>query len=131
MIVAPASGSVGETIAPSVNAAAHVIPGTSACATSATSTIVTSTSPTELSVTTLQAPADVAEVGEERRAVEQRRQEQDEHHIRIEPHARDARNEPEHRPADHEHDRVGHDSRRASALRPATATSRPAMMISA
>ncbi len=46
-IVDAAIGSVGETIAPSVNAAAHGIPSTTECATTATTTIVTSTSPTE------------------------------------------------------------------------------------
>ena len=51
MMAAPASGSVGETTAPSVNAAPHDIPGTSAWAATATATIVASTSPTELSVT--------------------------------------------------------------------------------
>ena len=43
--------SVGDTIAPSVNDAAHDSPSTSWCATTATATIVASTNPTELSVT--------------------------------------------------------------------------------
>jgi hypothetical protein len=50
MIVAPASGSVGDTIAPSANAAAHGISGIRACATTATAIIVISTNPTALSV---------------------------------------------------------------------------------
>ena len=45
MIIAPASGSVGETIAPSANAAAQDMPAMSSCATSATAHIVTSTRP--------------------------------------------------------------------------------------
>ena len=40
-----ASGSVGDTIAPSANAAAHGSPSIAACATSATEHIVMSTSP--------------------------------------------------------------------------------------
>ena len=43
-IAVAAIGSVGETIAPSVNAAAHGSPTTS-CATTATATVVASTSP--------------------------------------------------------------------------------------
>ncbi len=46
MIMAPASGSVGETIAPSTNATSHDIPGMSSWATTATAHIVTRTSPT-------------------------------------------------------------------------------------
>ena len=50
MIAVAASGSVGETMAPSANAAAHGSPSIAACATSATRTVVTSTSPTALRV---------------------------------------------------------------------------------
>jgi hypothetical protein len=50
MIVAPASGSVGETTAPSANAAAHGRPSIRACATTATRVMVSRTSRTELSV---------------------------------------------------------------------------------
>ena len=50
MIVAPANGSVGETIAPSTNAAAQVRPPISWCATTATPVIVASTRPIDDSV---------------------------------------------------------------------------------
>jgi hypothetical protein len=50
MIVAAASGSVGETIAPSTKAASHGRPGIRPCAAHATAHIVASTSPTVLSV---------------------------------------------------------------------------------
>jgi hypothetical protein len=50
MIVAPASGSVGETTAPSAKAAAHGRSSISAWATTATALIVSSTSRTELRV---------------------------------------------------------------------------------
>jgi hypothetical protein len=50
MIVAGASGSVGETTAPSTNAASQDRPEMSACATHATAHIVARTSPTVLSV---------------------------------------------------------------------------------
>ena len=46
MTAVAATGSVGETIAPSANAAAHGSPATTAWATTATETVVTSTSPT-------------------------------------------------------------------------------------
>jgi len=46
MIAVAAIGSVGETTAPSTNAAAHGRSGTIACATTATTTIVRSTRPT-------------------------------------------------------------------------------------
>ena len=45
MIAVAAIGSVGETTAPSTNAAAHGRPGTISCATTATTTIVRSTRP--------------------------------------------------------------------------------------
>ena len=48
MIAAPARGSVGETTAPSVNAAAHGSPSTTSCAITATAVMVTSTSAIEL-----------------------------------------------------------------------------------
>ena len=40
-----ATGSVGPTMAPSANAAAHGMPGTAACTATATATMVNSTSP--------------------------------------------------------------------------------------
>ena len=49
-IVVAASGSVGETMAPSANAAAHGRPGIAACAMTATATVVMSTSAIALSV---------------------------------------------------------------------------------
>lgn len=48
-IAVAATGSVGETIAPSTNAAAHEIPGTIAWATTATAPIVASTRPIDSS----------------------------------------------------------------------------------
>ena len=51
MIAVAAIGSVGETTAPSTNAAAHGSPGTISCATTATTTIVSRTRPTASSPT--------------------------------------------------------------------------------
>ena len=48
-IAVTATGSVGETIAPSTNAAGHDIPGTTAWTHTATATHVSSTSPTDSS----------------------------------------------------------------------------------
>ena len=45
MIAVAAIGSVGETTAPSTNAAAHGSPGTIVCATTATTTIVSEDEP--------------------------------------------------------------------------------------
>lgn len=45
MVVA-ATGSVGETMAPSTNAAGHDMPSTRKCAVAATATVVTRTRPT-------------------------------------------------------------------------------------
>ena len=50
MIVAAATGSVGDTIAPSTNAVCHDIPGIIVCAAAATPVIVTRTSTTVLNV---------------------------------------------------------------------------------
>jgi hypothetical protein len=49
-IAVAASGSVGDTIAPSANAAAHGSPSIAAWATTATEHAVSSTSPIEVSV---------------------------------------------------------------------------------
>jgi hypothetical protein len=50
---------------------------------------------------------DVAEIGEERGAVDQDRQEHDQHDVRVELDRGYARDEAEDDAADHEHDRVG------------------------
>ncbi len=49
MISVAASGSVGDTIAPSANAAAHGRPEIISCATTATAQVVNRTSPIEVS----------------------------------------------------------------------------------
>jgi hypothetical protein len=54
-----------------------------------------------------QVRADVAQVREERGPVEERRQEHDEHDVRIEADRRHPRHESEQRPAEDEHDRIG------------------------
>ncbi len=48
MIDVAATGSVGETIAPSANAIAHGIPSINSCAITATAHVVASTSPIEV-----------------------------------------------------------------------------------
>src|SRR5215208_1527583 len=79
MMVAAASGSVGETIAPRTKAASQGRPGMSACAAQATAHIVASTSPTHAERERTQVGPEVAEVREDRRGVEKRRQEDDQH----------------------------------------------------
>ena len=90
-IVVAASGSVGATIAPSANAAAHGSPSISACATTATAHAVAITSPTASSEIDAQVVLEVAQAGEERRRVEQRRQEDHQHEVRLELDLRQAR----------------------------------------
>jgi hypothetical protein len=50
MMVAAATGSVGDRMAPNTNAACHDIPGIIACAAAATPAIVTTTRTTVLNV---------------------------------------------------------------------------------
>ena len=129
MIRPAASGSVGEITAPSANAAAHGSPA-SAWGDDRHSRHRHEHEPDRHQRDPAQVLPDVAEVREER-AVDQDRQEHDEHDVRIEIDRRNARDEPEQRAADHEHDRVRIDRRRASAPRPAIATSRPPISNSA
>src|SRR5581483_2860780 len=80
--------SVGERIAPSVNEPPHESCGIAACATTAT-------------------PQVVAKPGEERRRVEERRQDRDEDDVRGELDARQPRHEAEQQPAADEQHRHG------------------------
>ena len=50
MIAVAATGSVGDTMAPSTNATGQLIPGMTRCAAQATADMVTRTSTTEFSV---------------------------------------------------------------------------------
>src|SRR3954454_21082867 len=131
MIVAAASGSVGDTTAPRTNAASQERPAMIACAAKATAHIVTSTSPTALRVR----PRRLA-----RRSLK---------FAKIaDPYRSGGRKttsttsgssftsgspgtNPTSAPPTTSTIGYGTDSRRASALRPATATSRPAIRISA
>jgi hypothetical protein len=106
MIVAAASGSVGETIAPSTNAASQGRSGISSCAAQATAAHRHQHEPDGGQRERAQAGAQVVDVGVDRRGVEERRQEDDEHHLGIELHLRQARDEPDQRAADDEHDRI-------------------------
>jgi hypothetical protein len=49
----------------------------------------------------------LARIGEERRAVQQRRKEDEQHEVRAQRHGPDARHEAQREPAEHERDRVG------------------------
>jgi hypothetical protein len=68
-----------------------------------------------------QVGAQVAEVGEERRAIQEWREEDHEDHIRVEVHRFDARHEAEQRAADDEHDGIGdrQDARQGAEARDA------------
>ena len=77
-----ASASVGETIAPSMNAPAHDRSTNVACATRRRRTSSLTTSPNASSEIGRRLRAQVAQAGEERCRVEERRQDRDEHEIR-------------------------------------------------
>ena len=120
-----ASGSVGETTAPSTNAAATSSPSTSACATTATPTVVAATSPIASSEIGAEVRAQVAQRREERRRVEQRRQEGDSTSSGGSVDVREARDEAEREPAEHEQDRVRDPQDGASDEQRRHATSSP------
>ena len=102
-MVAAASGSVGETIAPRTKAASQGRPGTSACAAQATAHEHESY---RAERERADVGPEVAEVREDRLAVEDRRQEDDEHELGFEPHLGQPGDEPEQGTAQDEHDRV-------------------------
>ena len=106
MIAVAAIGSVGETIAPSTKAAAQGSSGTIACATTATATIVSEDEPDREHPDRSHVRAQVAERGEERRPVEERRQHADEHEVGRQLELGHPRDEAEREPAEHEQDRV-------------------------
>ena len=89
-----------------------------------------STSPTVLRVSAQVGP-EIAEVREDRLAVEKRRQEDDQHDIGVELHLGQPGNESEQAPPTTSTIGYGTERWRASALRPATATSSPAIRSSA
>ena len=102
-----ATGSVGDTTAPSTNAACHDMPSMTSWATTATPTIVAITSPMASRLMEPQVLAHVVQRGEEGRRVEQRREHDDEHDVGVELHVGNAGDEAEGRAADDEQDRVG------------------------
>jgi hypothetical protein len=106
-----ASGSVGDTIAPSANAAAQGSPPTSVCATTATAQMVTSTSPTASSV--IGRALAHRSRGEEKNAAwySSGGQEQHQDQLGRQLGRRHTGHEPEHQAAQDEQDRVGHPDR--------------------
>ena len=106
MIAVAATGSVGETTAPRTKAAAHGRPGTIAWATTATMTIVSEDEPDREQPDRAQVGAQVAQRGEERGAVEERRQDADEDEVGRQVDLGQARDEAEREAAEHEQDRV-------------------------
>ena len=94
-----ASASVGDTIAPSVNATAHGRP-IPACATTATAVIVAATRPR------------ASNMIEERAGIQERRKHRHQHDLRRERDLRQPRDEPHRDPAQHEQDRQGQPERR-------------------
>ncbi len=105
VIAVAATGSVGETIAPSANATAQGRP-ISSWPTTATAQVVSSTSPIEVSDSAAGVGAQRPQVGEERRHVEQRRQEDHQHQVGVELDVGDAGQVAERDRPEHEHDRV-------------------------
>ena len=103
--VVAAMASVGETIAPRTKAAAHGSPAT-VWTTAATTKVVIKHEPYREERDRPDVGPKVAPRGKERRDVQQRRQEQQEHELRVEPHPRKTGHEPEHRTTEDEQDRV-------------------------
>ena len=106
MISAGATASVGDTIAPSTKDSAQPRPTTS-WATTATAAIVTNTRGMASAAIAVTFRRSSRDRGEEGGAVQQRRQEDQQHDVRVELHGRHAGQEADHRAAEHERDRVG------------------------
>ena len=100
-----AIASVGETIAPSVNALPHDRPLTAACEAAATQHVVAVTRPTASSEIGRRFWRRSRRPGEEGRRVEERRQDRDEHEIRRKLQVRQPGHEAEHEAAADERDR--------------------------
>ncbi len=98
MIVAAASGSVGETIAPSTNATSHGMPGTISCTTQATPHIVATTRPMVLIVRPRRLARKSPKLAKIDDAVQQRREEDDQHDLGVQLHLRQSGDEAESAP---------------------------------
>ena len=107
MIAVAATGSVGETIAPSAKASGHESPITS-CADHGDGPDRHEHQADRRHRDRAQVAAQRAQVREEGGRVQQRRQEDQEHQVGLELDLRHARHQPEHQPAEHERDRIGH-----------------------
>ena len=105
---------MGETIAPSTNAAGHDMPSITAWATTATAPRGREHEPDREQADRADVLAQLPQPGEERRRVEQRRQEDQQDEVRLELDVRDAGDEPEPEAAEDEEDRIRHveDARR-------------------
>src|SRR4051794_27663762 len=131
MIVAAASGSVGDTTAPRTNAASQERPGTIACAAKATAHIVTSTSPTALRVSPrrlARRSLKFAKIADPYRSGGRKTTSTTSGSSLT---SGNPGTKPNRAPPTTSTIGYGTDTLRASALRPATATSRPAIRISA
>ena len=105
MIAVAATGSVGETIAPSAKAIGHSRSSTS-CPTTATSPIVTSTSPTDVSASARAWSRSARASDEEGRREQQWRQEHEQDQVGLQLDVGHARHEAERQAAQHQDDRV-------------------------
>ena len=105
--IAPAAtASGGETIAPSTKALAQPKPGASHSTMTATASVLAMTRPTASKVTGANVPAQEGPVGHPAAVEEQRRQDGVKDPFRGDVHVRQTRHEGNHRPADHEDDRI-------------------------
>ena len=102
-----ASASVGDTTAPSVKALAHARPSAE-WATHATPHMVAATTPIASRRDRAQVRAQVSQPGEERRRVEQRRQDRHQHQVGRQREVRQAGHEPEQQAAADQEDRGRH-----------------------
>ena len=108
-----ASGSVGETIAPRTNALGHERSSMNACATTATPTVVAADESDREQADRSDVRPEITERREERRAVEQRREDAEEDELRLELELGHCRDDADREAAEHEQDRIRDPQRRS------------------
>ena len=107
-VATAATASVGATAAPSMNAAGHGRPSTHSWAATATALIVTSTSASASPPERAALGAQLARRRVPARGQQQRRDEDQQHDVRVELDLRHPRHEGQPEAAEHEHDRIRH-----------------------
>ena len=108
MTAIAATGSGGETMAPSVNAAGQENSGVSAWATTATATMVSSTTSVPIPEDGPELGLKIADRAGERGPIEQRGNEEEEQGVGLELHPGQSRHEHQRKPGEDQEHRVWH-----------------------